>query len=354
MKCKLGVVVATIGLTSSALLAQGEVTTGAAGINAPASALSFKPYLTIGAHGYQEMQAKSGSYTAGPYTAPGFESTYKNSDVSVGLQYEAEIGSSRGFGEVADKNFSANTYIQHHPALVVSGGSPTWKFNGTIDAVFTLNNEALKLNENKSDINFMAGVEYAITPTLSVTADSWVQRVSYFDTANLDNAYINNVNAKNSTDASTVAEKAIVSGAKTAINSASVGQEPSTTLYSGALGIKKSITESLKLTTYVRAGHVNANYVGGSGYAYRFHAHLDFPTPLAKLSGFTRYRMNVTDVKGGEISYQNYNLSQLSYAVTTNWSIIAQNELAITQDTTGAGKAVKIQNENYVGATYKF
>lgn len=350
MKLRVGVIVASLGLSGSAVLAQGEVTSGAAGINAPAPALSFEPTITSGMHGTQEIQGKAGSYTGGAFLTPSFESAYKSSAVNITLGYEVELGSSRGFGDTEKKTLSDNSYIQHHPVLSINGGSSVMKFNGVIDATFTLNNSASKLGENKSDIVFVPGIEYWVDPTLAITTDVYVQRVAFFDGSTVDADLANNI--KSSTNASQEKKDAVES-AKMAVG-LTAGQEPLTTLYAGAIGIKKKFSDTLKLTTYARAGHRVANYVGGEAKAYRLHAHLDFETPIANLSGFTRCRLNVYDVKGGEVSYLPYNLTQLSYALNKNWSILAQNELQVTKDTTGQGKAVKIENENYVGAAYKF
>lgn len=351
MKLRVGVIVASLGISSSAVLAQGEVTSAAGSINAPAPSLTFNPSIASGMHGVQEISGKSGSYTAGPFLTPSFESSYKSPSLTVGLDYEVEIGSSRGFGDTEDKTFAGNTYIQHHPVLKINGGPSKIKFNGVIDWTFTLNNSAAKLGENKSDLGIVPGITYDVDPSLTLTADAWVQRVNYFDGATVDADVANNV--KSSKEGVSEEQKAAFASAKKAIG-LTAGQSPMTTLYAGSVGLKKKFTDSLKLTVYARAGHRVANYVGGEAKAYRLHAHLDFATPIANLTGFTRCRLNVYDTKGGEIAYQPYNLSQLSYEISRNWSVVAQNELAITKDTTGNGKAVKIENENYLGASYKF
>jgi hypothetical protein len=352
MKLRVGLTVAMLGLSSSALLAQGEVTTGAAGVNAPAAALSFNPYIMTGLHGTQANQAKNGTYTGGVFITPSFETGYKSPSLKVGLVYEPQITSGRGFGDTTDKSIGGNTYIEHHPTFTINGGPSRLKFNGVVDAIITMNQAAAKSGENKTDLSIIPGVEYWVDPTFAITADAWVQRVTYFDTTNVDGGLAGSI--KSSTAADAPAKKAALEKTKTAADFSSVGSEPTTTLYAGAIGIKKSFSETLKLTSYIRAGHRASNYTEGDAKYYRAHAHLDFATPVANLSGFVRLRLNVYDAKAGEITYQPYDLVQLSYDLGSGWSVFAQNEMAITKDTTGAGKPVSVENENYLGATYKF
>ncbi len=353
--------VAVLAITATGVQAQSStVTTGAQGVNAPAPALSVSPSVFTGAHGKQDRSNKNGEYIYGAFIRPGVALGYDVPGLNVALSYEFEATGNRAAGAIEAKGISDNSQIQHHPVAKLTAGSGNWKFNALVDGLFTLRTSASQKNDNNSDIAFLAGMEYSLSKTTSVYTNYNLGRLTNFDSATADSGLVSAVKDRTS-KASTSAEKAAAAaeaqklgGAKAAL-AGSVGSEPVSTLHAGIVGMKHAFSDKLKLDTYVRAGRISANYEDGDSYAYRFHAHLDFPTPIAELSGFIRYRMNVKDKIGGEVVYQNYALLNAGYELNKSWSVNLENEFAATKDTTGVGgKALNIANENYLGVTYKF
>lgn len=301
-------------------------------VNAPASAVSFSPSLTVGARTFSSGGIGNGqnSTTFGPFARPEAALKYSNSNVKVGLSYEFEATGGKGFGASNDQ-ISDTAYFKHEPILTVSGGlTPALKLNGVIDAAFWLYNKAQK--DNLSDIVVASDIEYALTPTVSASIGYLMQRKTNFD-------------------ASLSSEKN--AGKFAAVDTSSIGQEPLSTLHVGVLTTKIKLGEGNKLTTLIRAGKKLGNTAGSEAYSYRFQTHLDFTGPIPALSGALRYRVNVEDVKGANINYYQLGRVELNYALSTNWKAVLANEFVALQSTT-AGKKAAYENENYVGASYSF
>lgn len=325
--------VSALSLSAASYAADSTVSAGADNTNAPASTIALSPSITGGAHSVASGQMQGGKTqtSVGPYIAPAFGFKYTTKNLQLTAGYELEVGTYRGFNG-ATKAMSDNAYYQHNPAIQLTvSPEGSFKYNALIDTKWTFQNA--KSAENTSEIFLNPDVEYVINPSTSLSVGYVLHRVSNFDA----------ILAK---------EPNTATGIKAAVSGSEVGQSPVTTLNAGVVTLKNKIAETSKLTTYVRAGKTNGNAAGTTALSYRFQAQLD-TTALPKLTAMLRYRLNVDDVKGGDISYYNRGVVELSYELSKNWAAVLKNQFTAIQATT-AGKKAAFENENYIGASYSF
>lgn len=336
MKHQIGLICASIIVATSAANAQSTtVNASAAGVNAPASEISFSPSIFGGVRTYLEgpLTAQGQmSNTVGPFLVPGAEIAFKYPGMKGSIAYAAELSSGKGFGggKAGNRALSDNFYVDHNPTIKASIGSGSTKFNMLADLKWHVENKAQ--GENYSEYVLNPEIEQRINPTLALAAGYMMHRVSNFDSV-VDNT------------------KALDANIKAAI--ANTGSAtPVQTLHAGVLSARVNVAEGTKLDTYVRAGRTISNKAGTSANSYRFQA--DLSTALAKkLSLALRYRLNLEDIKGsGNNKIAQRGRVIAAYELTDSVSLDLQNTFeAITR--TGAGKAA-YWNEQYLGATYKF
>ncbi len=359
MKLKLfGVFCASLTLVgASNLYAQGTtVEAPAAGINAPASPVTFSPSVALGARNYLSGKFTNGASEneAGAFVRPSLELGYKNNVVSITASYFAEIFSGRGYGDgkTGDaRTFSNNTYIQHYPVLKVSGGlTEDLKLNAT--ATMETWQYPARSAENNYALEVIPELVYQLTPAVSVAAAYYYVRIVDTDT-NVGGKDLA-AKVKSSVDTAKKEAKSIEDQMQAAINTAAAaGATPVTQLNAGRLTIKAKLADDVTLSTALRAGKQTSNKEGSQGYAYRLQADLSTPTGIDSLSANLQYRLNILDVKGGNISYYNRGIVELSYELNQSWSIDGNNMFKVSQTTAATSKA-GYENETYLGTTYKF
>lgn len=341
---KYGLILGTVlalGLNSAALKAQSApsqsqpTTTAVSGsTNAPASALTLAPSILTGVKTTNSGQVSGGGDegTFGPFVRPSVAAKYADQKIKLGLSYEFETSAGRGFAD-SKVGLSDTAYFKHNPVLSFSGNvQPNWKINSTLDMLWDL--RAGDQKENRSEIYANPEIERVITPRVSLSVGYVLHRITNFDST-------------------LVREAGDKSGLKAAVNTASIGQEPQTTLHAGIITNRIDLAEGTKLTTYVRAGKKIGNTAGATAYAYRFQTHLNLATPVKGLSAVARYRLNVEDVKNAKINYYNLARVELAYELSSNWSLNLENEFIAAQSTKAGSKA-QYENENYAGVTYSF
>ncbi len=332
MKLRIGLTIALAVASSSALLAQGQVSTSAGGTNAPKSAVTFSPSVSSGVHTDIQKEIGSGtssSTTVGPYVTPALSVDFKRAKVTANLSYELEMSGAQGFGGASD-SWAANTYYDHHPVGTA-----------TIDLIKNLKLNILSDNhfkvfqknsdENFSEVYLNPDVEYAFSNTTSLSAGYVFHRKENFDSV-----------LKEAGPSTTIGKGASNVTEETKVN----------TLNAGVVTLKNKFGEQ-SLTTYIRAGKRIGNGENVDAKSYRFQTELAFQSPIKELTGALRYRFNVEDQDAAEIQYYNLGRVVASYALTSNWSVDLLNEIANVQDTQ-AGKKAQLENETYLGATYKF
>jgi len=328
---------------ASHLNAQTSVNQPAEGLNAPASAVSFSPSVATGLRSYMSgsFSNNSSANTVGPYVTPALELSYKNPSVTTTLTYGAEITSARGYGGGLtgdDRTFSNNTYIEHNPNLVISGGvSENWKINTMADLV--IHTDTTQTSETVYKLTFTPDVEFKLNPSLSISAGYLLYRESNFDSSVQSPVAA----GEGAADKPTFA----------AVAPTANGETPYKQLHAGIVTAKAKLSDEVKLTTYARAGKLSSNVADKAGYAYRLNADLSTPTPINDLSAQIRYRLNVEDIKGADINYYNMGRLILAYELSTVWSLDLQNTFVVSQKTTKTSKAA-YENESYLGGTFKF
>ncbi|MDB5038780.1 MAG: hypothetical protein JWQ35_2308 [Bacteriovoracaceae bacterium] len=337
MKFKFVGIAASLGLVVvSSLSAQGDVTTGAGGVNAPAAPISFSPSVASGVHtDSTKILNASHSTTVGPFITPALSIDYKSPTFNLNLGYSVEISGARGFG-TASRDFGDNTYYDNNPIVTLSGGlSKNWKMNVLLDTHFKFynNNEA----ENHTEIFLNPDVEYAVNSNLSFAAGYAMHRVNNFD------AILTGKSAADDKEGSTQ---------RSAVLPTEAGQSKTNTLHAGVLTMKNDLGFG-KLVTFVRAGKRIGNSANVSGKSYRLQSELGFQSPIKALTGVVRYRFNVEDQNTAELKYYNQGRVIGSYALNANWSVDVFHELTASQNTQ-PGVAAEFENESYVGATFKF
>ncbi|MBN8555339.1 MAG: hypothetical protein J0L93_07840 [Deltaproteobacteria bacterium] len=337
------VLLSTFGLAST--FAQSAAVSGTVSPqNAPKSELVASPSITSGVHSVIEgnfSSNKSGnSNTVGPYLSPAINLAYTIDQVKAGINFELEMGTSRGFGSEKNGNrsFSDNTYMDHHPVVTLSVGKTT-KFNFLADMLWHVDTKANA--NNFSDLFFNPEVEHRLNPQLAFAVGYVQHRVSKYDTAAVSPTSLN------SEVGGSVAKPAILPNNNAPVN----------ILNAGVVTARVKLSETAKVETYVRAGRLTTNARKNgedliSANSYRFQT--DFTSkPASKLSLALRYRLNIDDRKANFVTVLNRGRIIAEYALTNAWTLSLNNTFDAITNPARNSKAV-FGNEQYVGLGYAF
>jgi hypothetical protein len=346
MKMKvLGAVCVSLTVSLTSAFAQSTaVTTTVSPTLIPKTELSFSPSVFTGMRSVLSgtvSGSASDANTVGAFVIPGIEVGLKYPKVTAGITYGAEISSAKGFGpgKAGNRNLSDNFYVEHNPVMTLSAGGNT-KFNMLADLKWHIENKDSSLNKSEYFLN--PEVEQKISGNLALSAGYVMHRLSNFDTTFGTRAL--NAEIKKAAEegrAATVVPATAISGST-----------PVQTLNAGLITAKINITKATKLVSYVRAGRWNSNDVSKVGLQYRFNADLT-TTPTAKTELALRYRLNLEDKKNTFSEYYQLGRIIAAYNVNSNIALNLQNTMTVNKVRSNGSKA-EYENEQYLGATYKF